>query len=88
MSEDLIEQLAEAIGKHIRPAIPLSIALWNIETVADFLQRDMTSVRQRFICRPDFPAAIRLPSASGNKAHPLYKATEVIAFAEKYREKK
>lgn len=84
----MIDKLAEAVAKHIRPTIPLNIALWDIETVADYFKRDVTSVRQRFACLPDFPAAIRLPSASGKKAHPLYKATEVMAFADKYREKK
>jgi hypothetical protein len=55
--QNLIDQLAKAIAKHIRPTIPLNIALWDIETVADYLKRDVTSVRQRFACLPDFPAA-------------------------------
>lgn len=86
--QDLISKIAEAVAQHIRPAIPLSIALWDIETVAGYFQRNVNVTRERIACRPDFPAAIRLPSVTGKRAHPLYKAVEVIAYAEKYREKK
>lgn len=82
----LIERLAEAIEKRMKPAVPLSIALWDIATIGAYLQRDPDSVRERIACLPDFPKPIRLPSATKRGAHPLYKAAEVIEWVESYRE--
>lgn len=88
MSEvELVEKLANAMAKHFRPGIPVSIDLWDVATVAQFLKRDPAVTRERITCLPDFPKAIRLPSGKG-RAHPLYKATEVIAWAGTYQEKR
>ena len=87
MSEvELVEKLANALAKQLRPAIPLSIDLWDVATVAQFLKRDPDVTRERITCLPDFPKAIRLPSNKG-RAHPLYKAAEVVAWAQTYQEK-
>lgn len=82
----IVERLADAIERRIRPVVPLSVALWDIATVAAYLQRDPDSVRERIACLPDFPKPIRLPSATKRGGHPLYKAAEVIQWAESYRE--
>ncbi len=84
---NFIDQLACALAKHIKPTIPLNIDLWDINTIAEYLKRDSATVRERLACLPDFPRAVRLPSAKGHKAQPLYKAIEVISWVEKYREK-
>ncbi|CAJ0877918.1 hypothetical protein R20233_02370 [Ralstonia sp. LMG 32965] len=84
---ELIERLVEAIEKRVRPPIPLSVALWDIATVAQYLQRDPNSVRERIACLPSFPKAIRLPTGGRRGSHPLYKATEVIAWVEGFRER-
>lgn len=83
---DLIERLADAIERRMKPVLPLSVALWDMATIAAYLQRDTDSVRERIACLPDFPKPIRLPSATKRGAHPLYKAAEVIAWVEGYRE--
>jgi hypothetical protein len=88
MSEtELVAKLADALAKQLRPAIPLAVDLWDVATIAQFLKRDNAVVRERITCLPDFPKAIRLPANKG-RAHPLYKAAEVIAWSEKYREKR
>lgn len=90
MSEaDLIERMAQAVAHHIAPRvpIPIEIDLWDMATIAGYLKRDAGTVRERLACRPDFPKAIRLPSAKKNGGQPLYKATEVIQWAESYQEK-
>lgn len=88
MSEgELLEKLASAIAKHFKPAIPIDIDLWDVSMVAQYLKRDAAVVRERITCLPDFPKAIRLPATKG-RAHPLYKAAEVIKWAETYREKR
>jgi hypothetical protein len=84
ITEQLIGKLADALEKLIRPSIPLSIDLWDIETIALYLKRDPQVIRQRIACLPDFPRAIRLPSKKG-RAHPLYKAKEVIEWTERLR---
>jgi hypothetical protein len=84
---EIVERLATALADRIRPAIPLSVDLWDVDTVAQFLKRSPQVARERIVCLPDFPKAIRLPSQKG-RAHPLYKAAEVIGWAEKYQEKR
>lgn len=84
---DLIEKLAIAVAESIRPAIPLSIDLWDIETIAALLKRNPQVVRERMACLPDFPKAIRLPTTKG-RAQPLYNAKEVITWAQSYQEKR
>lgn len=84
---ELMDKLATALAKHFKPALPIEIDLWDVATVAQYLKRDPASVRERITCLPDFPKAIRLPSKQG-RAHPLYKAAEVIDWAERYREKR
>lgn len=87
MSEvDLIERLAEAVAARVKPSIPLAIDLWDIATIAQYLKREPQVVRERMACLPSFPKAIRLPTKTG-RAHPLYNAKEVIAWAQSYQEK-
>lgn len=83
-----LEELAHKIAEAMRPAMPVEIDLWDVKTIAAYLKRDPAVVRERICCLPGFPAAIRLPNAKGQRMHPLWKATEVIAWAESYREHK
>ncbi len=84
----LLDQLADEISQRIRPAIPLSIDLWDSETIASYLKKSSRQVRERYAVMPGFPQAIRLPSGGTEKSHPLWKASEVIRWAEKYQEKR
>lgn len=87
MSEtELITKIAAAVAVQLRPTIPLDIDLWDVATIASYLKRDPSVVRERICCLPDFPKAIRLPAKSGGRGHPLYKAIEVIQWTQKYRE--
>jgi hypothetical protein len=87
MSElNLIEKLADEVAKRLQPVIPLSIDLWDIATIAAFLKRDPQVVRERMACTPSFPKAIRLPTKNG-RAQPLYKAKEIIEWADRHQEK-
>ncbi len=89
MSEsDFISRLAAALAAQTKPTIPLSIDLWDISTIAQFLKRNESVVRERIACKPDFPPAIRLPTETGKRGHPLYKAKDVIQWAEKYTERR
>jgi hypothetical protein len=82
---DLIERLATALAEHVKPNIPVDIALWDLATVAAYFNRSTQMVRTTIACLPSFPKAIRLPSAG--KAQPLYKATEVMDWAQRFRDK-
>jgi len=83
---DFISQLAAALAAHMRPAIPLSVDLWDIATIAAYLKRDPQVVRERMACLPSFPKAIRLPTTKG-RAQALYNAQEVIKWVQSHQDK-
>lgn len=96
MSEaNLIERIAVAVASHMRPALPVNVALWDAERIAEYLVRSPRVVRERVVTLPGFPKPIRIPSVQSGKhagkrdrgkALPRWKAAEVIAWAESYRE--
>lgn len=73
---DLIARLAAELAKQLRPALPIEIDLWDIATIATYLKRSESVVRERMACLPDFPKAIRLPSARSVRGQALYRAKE------------
>lgn len=82
MSQDL-EQLGAKLDAILalleQPAVPLADQLWDHSDVARYFKRNPQVVRESITCVPSFPKAIRLPSKG--RAHPLYKAGEVVAWA-------
>lgn len=87
LDTNIIDLLAAAVAAKVRPAIPIDIALWDIATIAAYLQRSENQVRERMACLPDFPKAIRLPSSTATRGHALYKAKEVIGWAARYQDR-
>nr|WP_315596700.1 hypothetical protein [uncultured Cupriavidus sp.] len=88
----ILERLADAIEKRLNPVVPLSVALWDVERIANYLVRSPKVVRERVVNLPDFPKPIRIPSVQSGggrqaKALPRWKAAEVIAWTESYRDK-
>ncbi|PIL44007.1 hypothetical protein CR105_16100 [Massilia eurypsychrophila] len=67
------------------PALPASVDLWDTRHVAAYLKRSIDNVRKEIVTLPGFPAPIRLPVHG--KAQALYKAREVIRWAESYQGK-
>lgn len=65
-----------------RDAVPIAVALWDTEAIAAYLHRSINRVRNDIVPLPTFPRPIRLP-VSG-RAQALYKAREVIAWAESH----
>lgn len=89
MSEpDLIERIVDAITKKMTTPVPLSVQLWNAKIIGGYLQRSPAVVMERVVTLPGFPPPIRLPTrAENSKGQPLWKATEVIAWAESHRQR-
>jgi hypothetical protein len=87
LDTNTIDLLAAVVAKQVRPAISIEIALWDIATIAAYLNRGESQERERMACLPDFPKAIRLPSASATRGHALYKAKEIIAWTAKYQDR-
>jgi hypothetical protein len=87
MSELDIQALAAAIAQSAARTIPIEVALWDMNTIALYFNRSMQFVRKTWACLPSFPKAIRPPGGEGSKSQPLYKAIEVIKWAESYKEK-
>jgi hypothetical protein len=75
------ELLAAILQKLTERMIPVEVDLWDTEHVAAYLKRSYSTVRDKIIVRPDFPRPINL-NATHERAHPLYKAREVIRWAE------
>jgi hypothetical protein len=84
---DLINRLAAAVAERIRPRIPIEYDMWDVETIADCLKCSAAQVRERLAPQPDFPKAIRLPTATGGRSQARYRATEVIKWMLKYQDK-
>lgn len=81
----LIDRLAAAIAGRIN-LIPIDVDLWDASRIGEFLKVGSRQVLERYAPLPNFPRAIRLPTPSGGKGQPLWKAVEVIAWAEKFKE--
>lgn len=82
------KQIISAVCDKIEQRIPLDVDLWDIDLIAQFLKRNPASVRMRVVTLDTFPKAIRLPSVAGKAtSHPLYKASEVIEWTKKYKDK-
>jgi predicted DNA-binding transcriptional regulator AlpA len=84
IDDTLVEKLAVALAAQLPPPIPFEIDLWDVATIARLLKRNESQVRNRIVCLPDFPKAIRLPTASGPR---LYRAAEVLVWVGKYQDK-
>lgn len=84
---DLINRLAAAVAERIRPQIPFDYEMWDIATIAACMKLSEAQVRERLAPQPDFPKAVRLPTASGGRGHARYRAKEVWAWMMKYQDK-
>jgi hypothetical protein len=85
---DLIDRLAAAVAARLRPRIPIEYDMWDIATIADCLKCSEAQVRERLAPQPDFPKAVRLPTATGGRGQARYRATEVINWMMKYQDKR
>ncbi|TFW16009.1 hypothetical protein E4L98_24720 [Duganella callida] len=78
--------MVAAIEKLQRPALPVAVDLWDTSLVAAYLKRSPDNVRKEIIPLPSFPKPIRLPVAG--RAQALYRARDVVAWAESHQQKK
>lgn len=84
-TEQILEKLLERLSAVVQPTAPpqpISIALWDTKDIAAYLHRSQDRVYSDIVCLPSFPKPIRLPTKG--RAQALYKAREVVAWAEKY----
>lgn len=83
-----IELIAKAVADEVynRALIPVELDLWSSKEIAAYLKRDIRVVREKICIMPGFPQAIRIPSPSGGKGHPLWKAAEIIDWATSFQE--
>lgn len=87
MTSEDIQQVAAAVAAHLHPPVPVHFDRWDVATIARVLKRSENYVRNSVICLPDFPKAIRLPVTGGGRGQPLFKATEVLAWTDKYQDR-
>lgn len=88
--DELIERLKTATVPALAAlpvaALPVSVDLWDIERIAAYLKRSIKVVRDEVVQLPGFPRPIRIPTSK--RPHPLYKAREVVKWAESHQAEK
>ncbi len=82
--EEMLEKLLAQLAKPAIAPLPVAIDLWDTRNIAAYLKRSVEKVRDDIVTLPTFPRPIRLPVRSATRAHALYKAREVIAWAERH----
>lgn len=86
MIDALGMRLATLLEQRIKPSlIPLSHALWDSRTIAEYIRRNPKTISD-VVNRLDFPKAIRIPTRGESRGHPLWKASEVIAWVLKHQD--
>ena len=80
MSAELAREF-RAVFEQLAPMLAPK-SLWTIEDVAAQLHRSIRSVRD-YVAQPGFPKAIRI----NGTGHPLYKASEVLAWVDRFQER-
>jgi hypothetical protein len=83
---EIIARLDRILAKLEQPDVPLLDQLWGTAEIGIYLRRSTDNVRKEIVCLPSFPCPIRLPVHG--KAQALYKAREVIRWAESHQEKR
>ena len=78
----------EELIKLIQPQIPVSVDLWDAKTIGAYLKVAPRRITEHYALLEDFPAPIRLPSATGGHGHPRWKAMDIVLWAEQYQEGK
>lgn len=81
-AEELLTKLLERLTKPVPPPLPVAVDLWDTKHIGAYLKRSLDTVRDDIVCLPSFPKPIRLPTPG--RAQALYKAREVIAWAESH----
>lgn len=78
-----LDELARKIAARLTPH-----ALWDLAEVAEYLHRSEQHTRQWIITQDGFPRPIRIPSGKSatERARPLWRAKDVIAWAESHIE--
>ena len=81
-TDEMLEKLLERLTKPVPPPLPVAVDLWDTKHIGAYLKRSLDTVRDDIVCLPSFPKPIRLPTPG--RAQALYKAREVIAWAESH----
>lgn len=81
-TEEMLVKLLERLSKPLPPPLPVAVDLWDTKHIGAYLKRSLDTVRDDIVCLPSFPKPIRLPTPG--RAQALYKAREVIAWAESH----
>lgn len=84
---DLIVRLGAELARQLKPSLPVEIDLWDIATIATYLKRSESVVRERMACLPDFPKAICLPSNGSIRDQASYRVRDIIQWTAKYQDR-
>ena len=85
MNEDIAEIVAVAVANAMA-ALRDDERLWSARTIGDYMEVSERQVVNRYAPHPDFPKAIRVPLIGGGRGQPRWKAGEVKAWWERYKQ--
>jgi predicted DNA-binding transcriptional regulator AlpA len=86
-SLEALEKLVAALAANLPPSIPIHQDVWSTKEIAAYLKVSDSQVRERYACLPDFPKPYRLPKDGGGVGRPRWKAKDIVAWFEQYRDK-
>lgn len=84
---DIVARLSASVdARHLieslrRPTFSTDIDLWDIAWIAAYFKRS-DDIARKLVKTAGFPRPVMLPSFGSGRSHALYKACEVIAWAE------
>jgi hypothetical protein len=78
------EALANAIAQRMTINNPDDTTLWNGKDCAFYLRQAYVTFRDHTSKQETFPQAIRLPNGRGTRSNALWRAQDVIKWAQKY----
>ncbi len=85
---EILAQLLDEVRSQSLSLVPFEHALWSTKEIGEYLKRPAQVVRDRVVCLPGFPKAIRLPNADGGRSFPRWKAIEVVKWVESHQDGK
>jgi len=78
-----VDALTAAVG------LPPEVRYVGLEKIAAMLDLSVSHIKQRIVCRSDFPKPMRLVSEEDEPktGHPRWKMSDIVEWADQHRER-
>jgi predicted DNA-binding transcriptional regulator AlpA len=79
--DETLFMILEGIGRRMNATVPYDVGFWSVKEIAAYLKKSRATVQKKIVNLPGFPKAIQLPAADGGYGQSLWKAKEVMEWA-------